>query len=256
MQFAGTCSYPINSMVSLDDGETEMVVITDATMGGSSMSDGSLEVMTHRRLTHDDHRGVGEPLSETQCGTRGPFCEGLTMRGVALLVVDTIENAHATRRELVDRLNFPPTLAFDRGSALPTTPSMSAISGELPANVRLMTVSSNYREWNDGKFLFRVAHKYQVDEHPTLSLPATFSLASIFCKAGLNITAAEETTVTANQPRAGWEKKKKVWPTVEVVDRGVSMQPQESRQFLDPTDEAMEVTINAMEVKTFLVTLA
>jgi hypothetical protein len=31
-------------MISLDDGKTEMVVITDTTMGGSSMSDGSLEV--------------------------------------------------------------------------------------------------------------------------------------------------------------------------------------------------------------------
>lgn len=98
------CSYPVNSLVSLDDGKTEMAVITDATMGGSSMRDGSLEVMTHRRLTHDDHRGVGEPLDETMCGTSGLFCAGLTMRGVALLVVDTIENAHATRRELVDQV--------------------------------------------------------------------------------------------------------------------------------------------------------
>lgn len=121
-------------MISLDDGKTEMAVVTDVTMGGSSMSDGSLEVMTHRRLTHDDHRGVGEPLDEvhvsfvhlcvaplylfgellnsasvcmqTMCGTSGIFCAGLTMRGVALLVVDTIENAHATRRELVDLLNL------------------------------------------------------------------------------------------------------------------------------------------------------
>eukprot|EP01043_Picozoa_sp_COSAG02_P000416 COSAG02_NODE_7_length_64539_cov_120.393482_49_plen_99_part_00 len=59
-----TCSYPVNSMISLDDGTTEMAVVTDVTMGGSSMRDGSLEVMTHRRLTHDDHRGVGEPLDE------------------------------------------------------------------------------------------------------------------------------------------------------------------------------------------------
>jgi lysosomal alpha-mannosidase len=133
---------------------------------------------------------------------------------------------------------------------------MSAIAGQLPANVRLMTVAGNYREWNDGKFLLRVAHMYQVDEHPALSQPATFSLASIFSKSGLKVTAAEETTVTANQPRATWEAKKKTWDTVEVVERGVSAQPQESRRFLDPTDKAMEVTINAMEVKTFLVTLA
>jgi hypothetical protein len=69
-------SYPVNSMISLDDGTTEMAVVTDATMGGSSMRDGSLEVMTHRRLTHDDHRGVGEPLDEVHYF----FCAPLHLR--------------------------------------------------------------------------------------------------------------------------------------------------------------------------------
>ena len=38
--------YPVNSMISLDDSKTEMVVVVDTTMGGSSMSDGSLEVVS------------------------------------------------------------------------------------------------------------------------------------------------------------------------------------------------------------------
>jgi alpha-mannosidase len=50
-------------MISLDDGKTEMAVVVDTTMGGSSMSDGSLEVMVHRRCQHDDSRGVQEPLN-------------------------------------------------------------------------------------------------------------------------------------------------------------------------------------------------
>jgi hypothetical protein len=40
---------------------------------------------------------------------------------------------------------------------------------------------------------------HQVGEHPTLSMPATFSLAAIFAKAPLRITAASETMLTANQ---------------------------------------------------------
>ena len=62
--------------------------------------------------------------------------------------------------------------------------------------------------------------------------------------------------LTANQPRAAWEAKKLTWPTTEVVDRGVSANPQERRVFLDENDASMTVTLNAMEVKTFLVTLA
>ena len=59
--------YPVNSMMSLDDGKTEMAVVTDVSMGGSSMADGSLELMVHRRCQADDSRGVQEPLNETMC---------------------------------------------------------------------------------------------------------------------------------------------------------------------------------------------
>ena len=55
--------------------------------------------------------------------------------------------------------------------------------------------------------------------------------------------------LTANQPRAAWEAKKLTWPTTEVVDRGVSANPQEDRVFLDESDDSMTVTLNAMEVK-------
>ena len=125
-----------------------------------------------------------------------------------------------------------------------------------------MTVSNNYAAWNGGQVLLRLAHLYSVDEHPTLSKPATFSLAEVFSKAGLKITAAAETMLSANQPRAAWESKKLTWPTTEVVDRagwGISPNPQDKRVFYDESkDEAgdMTVTLNAMEVKTYLVTLA
>ena len=70
---------------------------------------------------------------------------------------------------------------------------MSAIQGQLPPNVKLLTVSNNYQEWNDGQLLLRLGHMYAVDEHATLSKPATFSLSDIFAKAGLKVTAASET---------------------------------------------------------------
>ena len=78
---------------------------------------------------------------------------------------------------------------------------MSGIQGVLPPNIKLMTISNNYAAWNDGQLILRFAHKYQVDEHPTLSKPATFSLAAIFSKAGLKVKSASETMLTANQPR-------------------------------------------------------
>lgn len=265
--------YPVNSMISLDDGKTELAMVVDTTMGGSSMSDGSLEVMVHRRCLHDDGRGVQEPLNETMCGCNdigaapgnmgahghegdgGCDCDGLTVRGSVYIVFDNIQTAHKTRRELVERLNFGPTLGFTK--ELPKVPVWSSIIGALPPNVKLMTVMSSYRKWNKGQLIFRFAHMYAVEEHATLSQPVSFSLTSIFGKAGLKVVNATETMLTANQPRKAWEAHKKNWSTVEVVDRGVSLSPQVgARQWLDETDPALMVTLNAMEVKTFLVTIA
>ena len=113
------------------------------------------------------------------------------------------------------------------------------------------------QKWNNGQLLLRFAHMYEVDEHATLSQLVTFSLASVFSKAGLRISAATETMLTANQARKPWEARKKSWSMVEVVDRGVSSSPQiGERKWLDESDAALTVTLNAMEVKTVLVTMA
>jgi len=122
--------YPINSMIAIDDGKSELAVITDVSVGGSSIHDGEVELMLHRRVMVDDSRGVQEPLNETMCGCNdigatpgqmgahgheadgGCECEGLTMRGKSYLVFDTVDKANAQRRVLSEALNFPPTLAF------------------------------------------------------------------------------------------------------------------------------------------------
>ncbi len=254
-------------MISLDDGKNEMAVVTDVTMGGASMNDGELEVMVHRRCQKDDSRGVQEPINETMCGCNdigaqpgqmgenghegdgGCDCQGLTMRGSAYVVFDTIQNAHKTRRELIETLNFAPTLAFTKAATI-KTPSMTAIAGELPSNVKLMTISSNYKEWNDGKLILRLAHKYAVGEHATLSQPAKVDLATIFAKQGLKLTGISETLLTANQPKEAWEAKKKVWPTQQMHYNTNVEGAQVERVPLDESDPSMSITIRAMELKT------
>lgn len=42
-----------------------VTVLNDRSQGGSSLNEGEIELMIHRRLLMDDGRGVGEPLNET-----------------------------------------------------------------------------------------------------------------------------------------------------------------------------------------------
>ncbi len=57
--------------------------MTDRAQGGASLAPGEMEVMVHRRTLRDDQRGVGEPISETECGCLylSCLCAGLIARG-------------------------------------------------------------------------------------------------------------------------------------------------------------------------------
>jgi hypothetical protein len=48
-----------------------MTLVNDRPQGGSSIQDGSVEIMINRRLYYDDSRGVGEALNETDSLGRG-----------------------------------------------------------------------------------------------------------------------------------------------------------------------------------------
>lgn len=65
--------YPVNAIIGLKEKSTktfldaypkELYLVNDRPQGGSSLEKGSLELMIHRAVLHDDSRGVGEPLNE------------------------------------------------------------------------------------------------------------------------------------------------------------------------------------------------
>jgi len=79
-------------LAALPPGDgTVMAVLTDRSQGATSLNDGELEFMLHRRLLHDDAFGVGEALDETAFG------QGLVVRGSHWLQV-TPEGRTAARR--------------------------------------------------------------------------------------------------------------------------------------------------------------
>lgn len=82
--------YPITTKISLEDSEYRMSIITDRAQGGSSLVDGALDIMVHRRLLRDDAFGVGEALNEAQFGS------GLIARGKHHLVFGSMSKSTPT----------------------------------------------------------------------------------------------------------------------------------------------------------------
>ena len=101
--------YPVNTAIYVEGKQQEQrndkssspprsaafAVVTDRTQGGSSILDGTIELMVHRRTLVDDGRGVGEPINETDIGITScpPYGnatrigEGLIIRGKHRIIV-------------------------------------------------------------------------------------------------------------------------------------------------------------------------
>lgn len=58
--------YPINGVFLIENIDTNdaAAIINDRCQGATSLREGEIEIMIHRRILKDDARGVGEPLNE------------------------------------------------------------------------------------------------------------------------------------------------------------------------------------------------
>ncbi|KPJ19679.1 Lysosomal alpha-mannosidase [Papilio machaon] len=71
------CYYPVTSRICLraNNASVELCVLTDRAQGGTSYSEGEIELMVHRRLLTDDGFGLEETLNEEAYGV------GLVVKG-------------------------------------------------------------------------------------------------------------------------------------------------------------------------------
>ncbi|CAI5498203.1 unnamed protein product [Closterium sp. Naga37s-1] len=72
--------YPLTCAAHMGDPSVQLSVLVDRALGASSLADGQLEVMLHRRLQMDDGKGVAEVLKERIC-VNGGQCEPLSVVG-------------------------------------------------------------------------------------------------------------------------------------------------------------------------------
>uniref|UniRef100_A0A3P9MSJ1 Alpha-mannosidase n=2 Tax=Poecilia reticulata TaxID=8081 RepID=A0A3P9MSJ1_POERE len=224
--------YPINSRAFIKDDTDQLTVVTDRSQGGASMYNGSLEIMLHRRLLHDDYRGVGEALNEWS----GLFPDGLVVRGRLLLSLEPPATAADTHRPLAQQVVSQPLLSFTKGDLNPNTRlEFSGLQASLPSAVHLLTLS----QWDQQSVLLRLEHQFQSWESKTSSQPVTVNLQKLFST--LDVLGVSELNLSANQwkdemKRFDWSPEKEEKPLL--------------KTFEDPS--VWEITLRPMEIRTFL----
>uniref|UniRef100_A0A2N9ECH2 alpha-mannosidase n=1 Tax=Fagus sylvatica TaxID=28930 RepID=A0A2N9ECH2_FAGSY len=238
--------YPINLGIYMQDNQKEFSILVDRSFGGSSIVDGQIELMLHRRLLLDDSRGVAEALNETVCVLNK--CTGLTIQGKFYFRFDPLGEGAKWRRTFGQEIYSPLLLAFAEqdgdnwmkshvGSFSGTDSSYS-----LPDNVALLTL----QELDDGKVILRLAHLYEIGEDKNLSVMTSVELKKLFPRK--KISKVTETNLSANQERTEMEKKRLVWKV-----EGSSQEEHKVARG-GPVDPAkLVVELAPMEIRTFVI---
>lgn len=237
--------YPINLGIYIESENTELSVLVDRAVGGTSMVDGQIELMLHRRMTHDDAKGVGEVLNEEVCAFND--CKGLMIKGKFYVRIDPLGGGAKWRRTFGQEIYSPLLLAFTEQdgndwmkSHVPTFSAFDT-SYSLPNNTAVITL----QELESGKVLLRLAHLYETGEDRDYSVMARVELKKLF--PNKKISKVTEMNLSGNQDRAEMEKKRLVWKaegssTAAKVVRGGAVDPGK-----------LVVELAPMEIRTFFI---
>uniref|UniRef100_A0AAG5DR66 Alpha-mannosidase n=1 Tax=Anopheles atroparvus TaxID=41427 RepID=A0AAG5DR66_ANOAO len=262
--------YPVTTKIALEDENLRVAVLNDRAQGGSSLQDGSLELMVHRRLLHDDAFGVEEALNEKAFG------KGLVARGKHWVVFGAKQSASPTpearERFLQNRMLLPNWLFFsDVGESTyeewqkQYTNIYSALSLSLPLNVHLLT----FEPWKDNSLLVRFEHLLEKGEDPLYSKPVRFNVQDVFRQ--FSIDTIRETTLAANQLKDESRRMKfkpdpdyivyssvkretpaAVPPTVPSIPVTLVPNGQVEDAARNVADEGFEIVLKPMEIRTFI----
>ena len=204
-EFVSGNYYPINSRIFIRDEDSssqvkrQLTILNDRSQGGSSINDGSIEIMLHRRVLNDDSLGVSEPLNE-----KGSDGNGLVVNGLYYLIFNTTQNSARIHRQNAHRINNRPLVTF--GTTTKNARLLKHLSSwsplltniSLPLNIHLLTLLPENNQDNfESSILVRLEHFYELNEDKTFSASVIIDLKQIFGQA-FNLLGVEELALGAN----------------------------------------------------------
>ncbi|XP_017099033.2 lysosomal alpha-mannosidase-like [Drosophila bipectinata] len=233
--------YPITSRIALQDSKKRMAVLNDRAQGGTSMQNGQIELMLHRRLVRDDDKGVGEVLNEEKYG------QPLIARGKVLLVLSPADESTSAERDWVKEHHLPLWAFFSKNTGSTSSPAKSLPSfDDFPNSVHLLTLEP----FNDDEVLLRLENYLDHTEGKVVSL----NIRPLFDY--LNGVEIRETTLDGNLPLSQMKRFK-------FHAEGSGPIPSEPEYYTashtplaaNSSQEASDfvVTLKPMQIRTFIV---
>jgi hypothetical protein len=153
--------YPCNVYAVVKDQTKSLAVVTDYSRSTSSMEDGELEFLFIRRLIHDDHRGVDQPLNES---IRVISSSRLVLNSANVLQDARLQSILHTHKPIV-RYGY---------GGVHTVSSAFVGSTPLPPAITLHTRTAV----GPNVTMIRLQHIYAIDESP-LAVPTTVDLKTV-----------------------------------------------------------------------------
>ena len=245
--------YPVNTRMFVKDMArgSQMTVLTDRSQGGTSMNDGEIELMVHRRLLYDDAFGVGEALNEMAFG------EGLVIRGKHWVQISpngkylpNRKHRFKAQQAFMDAgVNFVNTdMKFDEFKQHYAMQYTALGSVDLPENVHLLTLEEWHGNSRDA-VLIRFEHMFDANEDPLLSRPVSFKLSGIL--KDFKISQVEEVILSANLQK---EKLHRLQWNVE-EDNDINQDDFETISLTGVDPEDIVVTLRPMQIRSFIVNI-
>ncbi|XP_016973536.2 lysosomal alpha-mannosidase [Drosophila rhopaloa] len=232
--------YPVTGQISLQDDEVRITLLNDRAQGGTSLKDGELELMLHRRLLNDDAFGVGEALNETQYGT------GLIARGKVSLIIDEASKKPNHAERLVQHeIDQPFWKFFSKSNRVPSVnKNMIPDFTDFPPLVELLS----FEQHSEDHILIRV------ENFNTNGNVVSFNIYPLF--SSLSGYKIWETTLDGNMKLGDMKRYK-------FNQDGIGSIPSSVEYFYAPhnpmssdyTMDASEfvVTLVPMQIRTFII---
>ncbi|GFN96295.1 alpha-mannosidase [Plakobranchus ocellatus] len=241
--------FPVTSRIFIRDEakRIQLTLFPDRPQGGTSLVQGSVELMVHRRSYTDDGLGMQEPLNDL-----GSDREGIIYTGKHYLLLDTMERSSLAVRHKAWETQLAPTVMFteikqnqDLHKALEQYNFLNPDT--IPKNVHLMTLD-RILENDTALLLIRLEHALERDDISELNKESTLHLENLFQP--FDIVSAEETTLGGNfNPQ---EVERLEW----VSEKGVAPKYIGFPDFKAKMVPPFSVTLTNMAIRTFRVKIA